>query len=588
MIKTNKHLLLMQMLAISPLALFLLIYIKIYTLPIVLLLLLLFNVYRHIQKLPLVQYPLILVLVVSFLVYSLYNLGSREAPQTFVDFNSDNNSAFFKFDGEKQVDKLCFYKGIGNYGKFALSYLSGQTFKSFYKYDADFPYSFRWECTDIDIQTSEIRLDLSEGQLMMGEIRFLYHGLIRDNIPVKIKTDNALLNDELNLMADKSYYGSTYFDEIYHVRAAYEMLHGKNVFESSHPNLGKMLIVPGIVAFDMTPFGWRISNVVFAALFIIVFYYFSLSLFKSEFFAFSGSLMLTYSFMHFSQARIGLIDTFGVFFVFCAYYLLYRFIIKQQLSPLLLSGLFFGLAVSVKWSAAFAVIGFFCIALYLLWLRYPLAERFSGYKLIAYGFLSYAVLAITVYILSFYNYYIETWSLKPVYWHQLTMFNYHSQLKATHIYSSSWWTWPLNIQPIFYAREIKDALLSSIAAFGNPAIFWLGIVAIAYLLSVVLRKRSLEAMLILSAFLGLYLPYAVVGRIMFIYHFYYALPFMILALVYFWRDLILYSSRFYVLFYFFLIIVIVLFLFFYPVISGYKVSLPYVVDYFYWFKAWRF
>ena len=50
---------------------------------------------------------------------------------------------------------------------------------------------------------------------------------------------------------------STYFDEIYHARTAYEHIHGIRPYENTHPPLGKILIGIRIRLFGMTPFGWR-------------------------------------------------------------------------------------------------------------------------------------------------------------------------------------------------------------------------------------------------------------------------------------------------------------------------------------------
>jgi len=334
--------------------------------------------------------------------------------------------------------------------------------------------------------------------------------------PVLYQTGKKYLNDEQKLSIDTKYFGGMFFDEIYHRRTAYEILHGIKVYETTHPYLGKLLILPGIQFFGMTPFGWRLSNVLFAALFICMMYYFALQIFRKRLFAFTATFLLTYSFMHLTQSRIGLIDTFGVFFVFVSYYYLYRFIKEQQLTLLLWSGLFFGLASAVKWSAVFASSGFVFIALYLLLSRYPLEKRFSGMKLILYGILSYGVLAGIVYAISFFDIYLQTGSFQKILDYQFNMYAYHYRLQSTHAYGSAWWSWPIDFKPMCYTREIHGTLFRSVTAFGNPAIFWMGTVAIGYLFYVSVKKRTLEAMFILLAFLGLYLPYAFVGRLMFI------------------------------------------------------------------------
>jgi dolichyl-phosphate-mannose--protein O-mannosyl transferase len=267
---------------------------------------------------------------------------------------------------------------------------------------------------------------------------------------------------------------------------------------------------------------------------------------------------------------------------------LYRFILSQQLSKLWVSGVFFGLAAAVKWSAVFAALGFVFIALYLLLSRYPLQKRFAGGKILIYGALSYGLLAFIVYTFSFFDIYGKTGSLQSIINYNTNMYNYHSTIQATHPYSSPWWSWALDMKPMGYYKQVKEGMLSSINAFGNPAIFWMGILAIGYLFFASLVRKSLEATFILLAFLGLYLPYVLVGRLMFIYHFYYAVPFLILAIVYMFKDAM---ERFTFMRYFtaiYLLLVVALFLSFYPVLSGYSIEQSYVNQWLKWFSTWWF
>ncbi len=575
----------MQMMSILPLILFLFIYAHSSLAYILLALILLFllgaNVYRYRKDLPLLRYPLLLVLIGSFLVYAFYGLGSRDAPQTFEGLNKKGTVATFEFGKPTQIDKVCYYIGIEKSVNFSLDYLDQNRWKKFYEYKQNFPFSFRWKCIEKNITTSKVRLRLTKNQMMLGEVRFMH-----DDQPVSFATSQKLLNDEQDLKIDTSYYGGMFFDEIYHGRTAFEIMHGMKVYENTHPYLGKLLIIPGIKAFGMTPFGWRFTNVLFGALLIFMAYYFALQLFRKRLFAFSAAFIMTYSFMHLTQARIGLIDTFGVLFVFISYYFLHRFIIKQKLSLLLFSGLFFGLASAVKWSAVFAALGFVLIALYLLITRYPLEKRFSGYRLILYGMLSYAGVAVTVYALSFFDIYLQTGSFQKIIEYQFNMFNYHSAVASEHAYGSPWWSWPIDFGPMCYYREIQDKLFSSITVFGNPAIFWVGTVSLFYLLYVVVKRATLEASFILLAFLGLYLPYIFVGRQMFIYHFYYAVPFMMLAIVYMLKDAMKYFPAYRKYYFVYLAVVAVLFLAFYPVLSGYEVLKSYVDHALVWFPRW--
>jgi len=541
------------------------------------------NVYRIMRHKSIFSLPLLSILITSFFLYAFYGLGTTNTPQTFYSLKEDSKVAHFDFSKEVQIDEICYYVGIDKNVNFVLESLKNGRWQKFYTYEKSYPYSFRWKCIKSRLKTSQILLRVTKNEMMLNEIRFNYQ-----HHHVSYKTNIKYINDEPQTKIDTSYYSGMFFDEIYFGRTAYEIMHKQNVYENTHPYLGKMLIIPGIKIFGMTPFGWRFMNALFAGLLIYMMYYFALHLFKKHYYALGTAFLTTYSFMHLAQARIGLIDTFGVVFVIISYFYLYRFIVKQQLSRLITSGVFFGLAAAVKWAAVFSALGFILIAFYLLISKYPLQKRFSGYKLLLYGLLSYGLVACLVYAFSFFDIYMQTGSVQSIINYNTNMYHYHSTLQATHPYSSSWWTWPLDWKPMGYYKELKDGVLQSINALGNPAIFWMGIVAVFYLLYKNIREMTLESAFILLAFLGLYLPYIFIGRLMFIYHFYYAVPFFILSIIYMFKDGIEKFDFMRILYTIYLMAIVGLFLMFYPILSGYAIENSYVTHWLKWFSTWWF
>jgi len=582
--KRDRLLLSMQLFATIPPLLFILIYghtLLYAVLGVSLLVLNGVNIYRYKRQVKLLDYPLWLMLILSFLIYANFHLGSKESPQTFKRLQK-NDTVMFSFHSPASIGRVCYYVGIDKSVNFTFDAKQNGHWYKAYNYDKNFPFSFRWRCFDRNITATEVRLRVTKHEMMLGEVRF-FSQQGKALIP---HTSVEEVFDEPEKRVDTTFFGGMFFDEIYHSRTAYELLHHLPVYETTHPYLGKYLIEPGIIWFGMTPYGWRVTNILFAAIFIVVMYYFGLLLFKRRSWAFVSAFLMTYSFMHLTQSRIGLIDTFGVLFVLTSYYFLYRFLLRQYLSNLWLSGLFFGLASAVKWSAVFAVFGFILIAIWVLIIRYPLQKRFYGYRLIIYGFFSYGLLAGSIYLLSFFDIYIQTGSISRIFQYQVHMYHYHSALVSTHPYSSSWWSWPLDYKPMCYYRQIKEGLFSSITVFGNPAIFWGGIFSLVFLVYKIVKNATLTSAFILFAFIGLYAPYIFIGRLMFIYHFYYAVPFLILAVVYTLKSLYLYKKKAYVYICAYLVTVALLFLAYYPVLSGYAVP-KFYVDYFLrWFPWW--
>ena len=88
-------------------------------------------------------------------------------------------------------------------------------------------------------------------------------------------------------------------------------------------------------------------------------------------------------------------------------------------------------------------------------------------------------------------------------------------------------------------------------------------------------KRNKASIFLLITIMSLWLPYAFIGRVMFLYHFFPVLPFMMLSIVKLFSDIeekykINYLIPTYMIF------VILFFIIYYPVVSGTEVSIDYI------------
>ena len=90
----------------------------------------------------------------------------------------------------------------------------------------------------------------------------------------------ALFDEQQEVPERSSFRNGTYFDEIYHGRTGYEFVHHLNVYEWTHPPLGKVFISIGIRIFGMCPFGWRIVGTVFGIFMLPLIYLFAKKLLK--------------------------------------------------------------------------------------------------------------------------------------------------------------------------------------------------------------------------------------------------------------------------------------------------------------------
>jgi dolichyl-phosphate-mannose--protein O-mannosyl transferase len=266
---------------------------------------------------------------------------------------------------------------------------------------------------------------------------------------------------------------------------------------------------------------------------------------------------------------------------------------------LFLAGIVFGIGAACKWIALYAG----CGVVLLVVLRtvadlrqrdYPAVYGMAGFLLRRIGvcLIAFGLLPALIYLLAYIPFLLlpgPGHGLADVFRLQAHILNYHRTLQATHPFSSPWWSWPLNLHPLWmYTGEgLPAGTASSIVSFGNPAVFWPGIPAVAATAVIAVRKRDTRSGAVLVALLCQYLPWVGIHRMAFIYHFFSTVPFLILCIVATLRSLELRCPRFRVVTWGYLGLAAGLFILFYPVLSGLQVSQGYVAS-LRWFPTWFF
>jgi len=195
--------------------------------------------------------------------------------------------------------------------------------------------------------------------------------------------------------------------------------------------------------------------------------------------------------------------------------------------------------------------------------------------------------SIAIYFSTFIPHILRGHSLHDVYTLQWRMYEYHSTLEATHPFSSGWWSWSLNIRPVWLTvDQLRGGWVSTVVAMGNPLIWWMGTVFTILAADSAIRNRDETCIFITATFLFQWVPYALMTRCLFIYHFYVNVPIMILAATQFlnesWRDP---TRRKFVAAY--LVAATVAFAVFYPVISGHPIPDQYRLL-LRWLPSWAF
>ncbi|MBX3028630.1 MAG: phospholipid carrier-dependent glycosyltransferase [Chloroflexi bacterium] len=120
----------------------------------------------------------------------------------------------------------------------------------------------------------------------------------------------------------------------------------------------------------------------------------------------------------------------------------------------------------------------------------------------------------------------------------LDMYGYHDDLRVPHAASSPWWAWPLDLKPVwFYQSSFAGNTLGEIYDAGNLVVLWMGIPALVFGTIAAWKRRSLPVTLVVLLFLAMWLPWARIDRATFQYHYYTAIPFLVLALAYLLAEL---------------------------------------------------
>jgi dolichyl-phosphate-mannose--protein O-mannosyl transferase len=121
---------------------------------------------------------------------------------------------------------------------------------------------------------------------------------------------------------------------------------------------------------------------------------------------------------------------------------------------------------------------------------------------------------------------------------------------------------------------------------GNPAVWWVGFAFIILAVERAIRRKDFSCVFIAVLFFSQWLPYVLISRATFLYHFYASVPFLCLATAYFINKY--WGSKWgkaAALVYF--AVVVVLFGLFYPVISGMPTHTSWTKS-IKWLESWVF
>ena len=577
-----------------------------------------------------------IAITVVYGVIALYNLGDKVAPQTHWDSQAAGEIITLDFSNKQApLTELSYFLGRYENREFYVQQspdgvnwydvaVNGQDPNTGAEASKFTMVSvFCWDKASFYITEPYVRIHCAKECTVLNELVFLDEAG-NTVVPVNAQ-DYMVLFDEQEMRPEiKTFRNSTYFDEIYHGRTAYEMVEGVYCYENTHPPLGKYIISIGIRLFGMCPFGWRIMGTLFGIAMLPILYLFARKMFKETWIASITTILFAADFMHFAQTRIATIDVYVTFFIILMYYFMFQYTrisfydtpLKKTFIPLLCCGISMGLGCAAKWPGVYAGLGLAVIFFATMARRYleyryawhrpkestkgishsSVINSFSKNMWYTLGFCCIAFIVIpgTIYTLSYipFNDGTDAGLISRMLKNQTTMFSYHSDLVAEHPFSSWFYEWPTMKRPIwYYTQRISDNVQENISAFGNPLVWWAGVPAFVYMIYLSIRNRDGKATFLCVGYLAQFLPWFNVSRITFIYHYFPSVPFLTLMLGYSMYQFskrsegkYFKSSRNLCIVY--AVAAVALFVMFYPVLSGYPIDYTYATKFLRWFDSW--
>ena len=367
-----------------------------------------------------------------------------------------------------------------------------------------------------------------------------------------------------------------------------------------HPPLAKYTQAFSMLVFGENSYGWRFSSVIFGVLVVVMTAMLAEEAFQNKGVALLAALLASLDGLLLVQSRIAMNDIHVTFFILLTLWCYLKFHRQKKLWWLFLTGLSAGLAMGSKWSGVFAVaiVWFFEVS---QWFYDHAKTKITARQLVKFFGLRAVIIGcvpLLLYVLAYTQMFLQGKTLvcegmaplqsscycsqESSWWvtelkklvpaqtarwealearggckrlvshfselhHQIWW--YQTNLKATHPYQSRPWQWFLDLRPVWYYVKYEPDAIGNIYAFGNPALFWIGDVAVIGTAIVLVWKVSQKKKdkknsfwknlplfslgFLLVSYGAVWLPWQLSPRIMFFYHYTPAVPLLAIMLA-FW------------------------------------------------------
>ena len=367
------------------------------------------------------------------------------------------------------------------------------------------------------------------------------------------------------------------YDEFYYTRFAKSFLEGDWIFDV-HPPLGKLIISSGLFLFGNNPIGWRITTQVFSSLLLPIIYLFTRKLTANNFAATFAALLYFFETIFFVEGHYAFFEIYVPFFLLLGGIFILNFQESGEKLDFFLGAVLFGLALSIKWSALFAI-SVFTIYLFLIF-----KKNFASWLKSFEGAATFVIIVLGAYLITFIPPILQ--GLDIFGWH-LDALKFHQDKSIIHPYHSPWWTWYFDIRTVqFFSDTTSDGKFINVYALINPITSFVSLYALFFAFLKIIKKEFDKTALVFFLSMVSLFGWVLLPRGTFIYNVLPSLAFSIilsgvtLASIYQQSNL----GRFIALGTVFL--ASLFFIFFFPFLVGLPVSKAFS-DAHFWLQTWR-
>ena len=372
------------------------------------------------------------------------------------------------------------------------------------------------------------------------------------------------------------------FDEVYFPVYAENYLDGVAPFDV-HPPLGKYEIALGILLLGRNAVGYRIATAIAGSFIPVAVAGLAYKLTYRRQFALTAGVLMLAEGLFLVESRFGLMNVWLVLFGLTAHIFAIAGLERKgwsRLGLLTCCGILLGASASVKWNGlgfALGLGGMGAIAIGLpaiatigrrywgipftshyIQERLGIWQQVCGLRWWHYLF-CFGLVPIAIYVVQWLP---HLWlladdshrsigdialQLKDLH---LKMLGGHASATAVaganepvHPYCSQWWSWPFLGRPVGYFFEDQGEVWRDVHAIGNPVLWWSSTVAIATLAIAVWGRFSGTAAYLLVGYIANFLPWIMVSRCLFLYHYMGSLVFSVMALALGLERLLSHSRR---------------------------------------------